>query len=173
MDNLEIIKRYKKLYIEPLELDSNKMWKPLKDYESLYKISEFGDIYSIVSNKMMIQNLKSKDYDDNYYYVTLTKDGKSCTRAVHRLVYATFKDITLDENKVVDHIDRNKKNNHISNLREVTRTVNNLNRAQKEKVAYTKISQYNLDGNFIREWESFKDIVKENPTYKRNTPCKI
>lgn len=169
LDNLEILKRYKKINGDlPIELDKSKQWKPLRGCEELYKISENGDVYSIITNKMMTQSMKSKGYDNNYYHVTLTKNGKSCTKPVHTLVYGTFKDVDLDKKKVIDHIDRNKINNHISNLREVTRSENNKNRDQKERSPYSKISQYDLDGNFIKEWNSFNDIVKSNPTYKRS-----
>ena len=46
---------------------------------------------------------------------------------VHKLVAETFIG-TVPENKCIDHIDRNKLNNSISNLRIVTYSENSLNR---------------------------------------------
>lgn len=163
LGNLEIVRRRKRINDGiPIELDKTKEWKPIRGYEELYKISEHGDVYSVITNKMMIPQFK------DYHTVYLTKDKESHTKLVHTLVYATFNDTDLDDKKDIDHIDRNKINNHKSNLREVTRSENNKNKDKVKAKPYSKISQYDRDGNFIKKWDSFEDIVKSNPTYKRS-----
>ena len=77
---------------------------------------------------------------------------------IHRLVYDTFK-VIKDNKKFIDHIDRNKLNNYIYNLREVTGTENNKNRNVIYKTR--QINQYTLNGEFIKLWNSVNDIIKD------------
>ena len=51
--------------------------------------------------------------------VSLNKDGKPKTHAVHRLVYQSFKG-RIGKDLHIDHMDCCKTNNHISNLEAVT-----------------------------------------------------
>ena len=87
-------------------LDQTKLWKKIKDFDD-YIISNYGDIYSIKSAKMLKPTLFN-----NYYTIKLSKK----IYLIHRLVYNTFKTLT-NNNLVIDHIDRNPLNNHIDNLR--------------------------------------------------------
>ena len=63
-----------------------------------------------------------------YMYVCLTHNGIKKSYRVHRLIYQTFVGF-IPENMVIDHIDGNKCNNNILNLRCVTpsENVNNPN----------------------------------------------
>ena len=62
----------------------------------------------------------------NYMTVRLCINGKKTNKSIHRLVAEHY--ITNYENKsFVDHIDRNKLNNDVSNLRWATSSENNLN----------------------------------------------
>lgn len=49
----------------------------------------------------------------------------------HRLIYALYFQCDLDEDKVIDHIDRNTSNNFPTNLRMVTQSENQLNKTHK------------------------------------------
>lgn len=62
--------------------------------------------------------------DKGYYRVHLGSDSY----LVHRIVYSILNNITLDGSVQIDHIDRNKSNNKISNLRLVTAKENARNR---------------------------------------------
>lgn len=102
-------------------------------YENLYMINTQGHIYSCYYKKIMTQNITS----DGYMYVNLTKPlgvidniitHKRTKYKVHRLVAKQY--LPNPESKPeVDHMDRNKKNNTIYNLRWVTRKENRANRA--------------------------------------------
>jgi len=90
------------------------------DYPN-YLIYNDGRVYSKNKNKFL------KPYiSDGYHRIRLiNNDGTKCFR-VHRLVALHY--IPLVEGKdQVDHIDRNKTNNHISNLRWANNSENMLN----------------------------------------------
>ena len=137
------------------ELDKTKEWKIIKNYSD-YKISNYGDIFSIKSNKMLHPALDGNGY---YRATLISNDNKRRYISPHRLLYDTFKGIN-DENNVIDHIDRNKTNNNINNLREASLSENAKN-CEKKKQELTKIHQYSLENKFIKEWKSINEIKVE------------
>ena len=91
-----------------------------------YEIDEYGNVFSLTSQRYLNQQF------DRYGYLYVTIRGKHMK--VHRLVADAF--IENKEGKpCVDHIDRNKTNNHVSNLRHVTPKENSNN---PETVAHLK-----------------------------------
>lgn len=136
------------------ELDKSKEWKIIKNYHD-YKISNYGDIFSIKSNQIINATI-----DDNGYYNTklINNNGRK-KMLIHRIVYDTFKSLN-DNTKVIDHIDRNRKNNYVNNLKEVSSSENAKNRNKKYQ-ELTKIHQYSLNNEFIKEWDNFKKIKNE------------
>jgi hypothetical protein len=82
----------------------------------LYACDVEGHIYSYRTNKFLSPSKNKR----GYLHVTFTKDGKRYDYRVQRLVAMTF--IDNPENKEqVNHIDGNKLNNDISNLKVMTR----------------------------------------------------
>jgi len=88
-------------------------------------ITTKGQIYSKMCDKFMVGYIGRSN--NNYHKVMIKYDGVKRNMRVHRLVAETFlpNDNNLPE---VDHIDRNRINNDISNLRWVSRSENMINR---------------------------------------------
>ena len=118
----EIIKNEIKLNIT---LEKNEKFKLLKllDYDNLYKISNYGKVYSLRSNDYM----KITENKNGYCIVRLTdSNSKSKIYRVHRLVALLFN--KNENNKdFVDHIDNVRNNNYYKNLRWVTHKENMSN----------------------------------------------
>lgn len=94
-------------------LKKSPQWVDVKGYENIYQISEYGEIFNIQEMKKVSTFLKK----DGYECVALTNsNGKTKQHRVHRLVALAF--IENNENKtIVRHVDGNKKNNNVDNLK--------------------------------------------------------
>lgn len=99
-------------------------WKDIIGYEGLYCVNQHGDIYSLISNKILKQFLRGSRKDNKYLVVELHKDKKGKTISVHRIVAETF--IPNPDNlPCVNHKDGNKYNNNVDNLEWCTHSENN------------------------------------------------
>ena len=103
-----------------------------------------------------------------YPIIGLSKNGKLRTRTIHRLVAETFIENPHNYN-VINHIDCNKSNNNVNNLEWCTQKHNvresfrnGLQKAPKgkESTSSKKVRQYDLEGNFIKEWDCTMDIQR-------------
>jgi len=89
-------------------------FKTIKDFDN-YLISNFGNVKSVKTNRI----LKPAIASHGYYNVSIRKDKKTYTKLIHKLVAETFIE-NPDDKQCVDHIDNNKLNNNIDNLRYAT-----------------------------------------------------
>ena len=95
------------------------IWKDVKGYEGLYKISNYGEVWSVRKQGL----LKKGKGGRGYYSVSLYKNKKQKSFTIHRLVANNFIENPF-EKPCINHIDENKKNNHYSNLEWVTHKEN-------------------------------------------------
>ena len=106
--------------------------KDIPNYQKLYAVTEEGLVWSYRKNDFLIPTLN----EQGYYKVTLfDNNGRKKCIYIHKLVALTYIPIPQSEEELtVDHIDRNKRNNTVSNLRWVTRSVQNQNKNWTEKM---------------------------------------
>lgn len=102
------------------------VWRPIKDY-SYYEVSSKGNVRNVKTKRV----LKYGTNSDGYYQLNLYKNGKSKTIKVHRLVAEAFID-NPDNKPSIDHIDCNKLNNKVENLRFATLKENQQNRSKNK-----------------------------------------
>ena len=106
------------------------IWRPIIGYEGLYEVSNMGRFRKL-GNNGDIRYLKATKNNFGYYTIGLWKDKKVRQFRISRLIAETF--IPNPENKpYVDHIDTNKANNNVCNLRWVTPAENSNNNISRE-----------------------------------------
>ena len=121
-------------------------YRPIKDYSN-YAVSNFGNVSNVKTGRI----LKAVTNGQGYYSVKLYKKGKAKTRTIHQLVAEAFLDNA--ENKLcVDHVDNNKLNNNISNLRWAT-TVENSRNAKLSKRNTSGIKGVRFNSN-AKKWHA-------------------
>ena len=83
-----------------------------------YIVSDDGRIFSTknIGRGKYHKELSQRENIDGYMMVTVGKNGERRTKSVHRIIAEAFIDNPLGLPEV-DHIDRNRKNNSVDNLR--------------------------------------------------------
>lgn len=109
-------------------IESKEIWRKIDGFEKLYSVSNYGRVKSHGRIDCLGRNWKEKLFilcqdDHGYIRICLHKDGKAYNVRVHRLVAKAFLP-NLSNCSDVNHIDGNKKNNHVSNLEWITKSGN-------------------------------------------------
>jgi hypothetical protein len=117
-------------------------------YVGLYQISNDGCVRRVKGGRGATAGrvLKGTIGRWGYRVVDLYVDGKRSTRKVHRLVAEEFIIENPDGKGQVDHIDRDKLNNHVSNLRWATSSENNINKAGRGSTGFKHVSRIRHHG---------------------------
>lgn len=136
------------------------IWRPIKNYGNLYKVNNIGEIKNIKTNKI----LKASKSINGYLSVKLSKNGKIKQFYIHRLVIYAFKPISTNKT-LVNHINGIKSDNRIDNLEWCTSKENSIHAfntglRNKKNIKHTIINQYDIDGKFIKEWDSITNASK-------------
>lgn len=142
--------RKREYYIEDLK---DEIWVEAKG-NSNYLISNKGRIRHKIKNNLLFPSETC-----GYYKVRLCKNGKTTDWLVHKLVFQSFYN-ELDENDYcIDHIDGNKHNNCLENLRKITisENVKNAYYTQKTNSNIKPVSQYDKNNNFIATFPSSRE----------------
>ena len=111
------------------------IWKEVFEFPN-YEISNQGNVRRGKTGKPMKAHIDSRGYQ----VITLRANNWKYTKKIARLVWTTFNDCACG--MTVDHIDRNKHNNNLSNLRCISNKDNSKNR---DTYTYKSRNTYNLD----------------------------
>lgn len=102
----------------------NEEWLPIKGYEGLYEVSSLGRVKSLNYRKSGACKIFTGSHDKDGYLRTALRNPFRKDVRIHRLVAEAF--IPNPDNlPLVNHIDEDKSNNHVSNLEWCTPQYNN------------------------------------------------
>lgn len=146
------------------------VWKPVKNYENEYLISNYGRLQTIPRKGTFKIPIIRKTFLDKkgYEVCSLVKNKKYKYIKIHRLVAEAFIPNPLNKEQV-NHKDGNKQNNCVNNLewvtnkenyehsiktglRDVNKTINIMTKIKEKPV-----NQYTKDNIFIKTWNSEKE----------------
>lgn len=131
----------------------------IKGTNNKYKISNYGRVYSLITNKF----LKPCKTAQNYLAICIKIHNRKRTIKIHRLVAIHF--ISNPYNKpVVNHLDENNNNNRVDNLEWATYKENTIYSSKKmkkkKKVCKYGFYQFDKNGNYINVWENPEQASK-------------
>lgn len=136
----------------------DEVWKDIVGYEGLYRISNKGNVKSLTFRKCVhgvdtVSNadimLNPTDNGNGYLIVPLFKNKQRKIHYIHRLVAEHF---IANPNKypVVNHLDRDKKNNCVDNLEWCTQKKNVIHSSDKMKKPKSRCKSTNTGEKYIR-----------------------
>ena len=125
-------------------------WRPVYGHEK-YMVSEYGQFVKLDTNRI----LKLSDRH-GYKRVYLDK----ALYSAHVVVWESFNKQKVGYGYEIDHIDGIKENNCLSNLALVTHDENMKNSYKNGHVNAVKVRQYTETGDFVAEYDSFRDAAK-------------
>lgn len=157
-------------YFDFLCENNIEIWKPVKGFPN-YEASTLGRLKIVSSKKLArgdIGMIMKQHISGGYYTVCVHNNEVHDTSRVHRLVATTFvMNVDPKRNVVIDHIDNNKLNNKVTNLRWVTQSQNMQNHHNNFRVYKNKeIIQCNLKGIPIKEWNNINEVLENNKQMK-------
>jgi hypothetical protein len=161
---------------------NSEQWRDIVGYEKLYQVSSEGNVRGLnrmVSNKDNTnKNIKGIDIKgaytpSGYKMVSLSKNGEIRSYTIAQLVAQAF--IPNPENKPeVDHINGDRTDNRVENLRWCTHkenmnnpiTIERLKEARKEFTGKfnprsKQVLQFTSEGDFVQLWDNAVEVQRK------------
>jgi hypothetical protein len=134
-------------------------WKDIEGYEGHYQVSNWGRIKSLKRKYNGCLIMKPYTFKNKYPTLPLSKNGKSKSHAIHRIVALHF--VPNIKNKPeINHKDCNKTNNYANNLEWCTRKENKAHARKHKMVACGETSgNSKLTNQDVREIRTLKGIL--------------
>lgn len=143
-----------------------KEWRTIRGF-SLYEVSNYGEVRKVKDKKIISQ----REDRDGYKHVGIYNDyGVRKDLRVHRLVAIEFIDNPYNK-PVVNHLNENVRDNHVSNLQWATYKENSNHGTLKERQKKARKDNINtinyrvvrisMDGNIIGIYDSVNHAHKE------------
>ena len=149
-------------------MTGREVWKYVAGYEGLYQVSNKGNVYRVYRTRVLGRKrggrmLKPGYTSRGYLQVGLSKNGKSKTRTVHRLVAEAF---IPNPNGLpqVNHRDEDKDNNNVENLEWCDSKYNINYGTRSERFARTrskKVRAVNIKTGEVLTFNSAKEAKKK------------
>lgn len=115
--------------LEVSERDREEEWRAVKDSNERYEVSSAGRVRNARRKTIRTPNMNSC----GYARIVFLSGGKRIRKFVHRCVAEAFIP-SVDGKTLVDHIDGDRTNNRVENLRWTTQSENLLNgKVRKDK----------------------------------------
>ena len=139
------------------------IWKDVKGYEGLYKVSDTGLIKSLIQYKGMGPHVLSCCTGSNGYQIVVLCDGNTKkSKTVHRIVATAFSP-NPNGHPCINHKDEDKTNNAASNLEWCSYSYNGMY-GVRGKILEEKrkaVAMYSTDGCLLKVFKSRCDAAKE------------
>ena len=132
-------------------------WIP--GYEGKYMVSSVGDVISTDYMRSGQPHYLKQTWDGRYYKVGLAMSGETKTWRTHQLVALAFLPPPGEEETTIDHIDGDRKNNLVSNLRycSIKDNIANPNTLPNMR------NRYHREGEWERRSAAQKKRFREHP----------
>jgi hypothetical protein len=132
--------------------DAMEKWKPIESASGNLSISNYGNV-SVDGKNISVDNLPI--CTSGYYIIPIRIMGNGKPGFLHRLIFSSFSE-TATEKEYIDHIDGNKLNNRIDNLRACTRSENGANAIKKcsSSSRYKGVIRIRDDKKRIKSWRA-------------------
>lgn len=151
------------------------IWKPIEGH-SEYMISSLGRVKSTKRKNDIILSPSKKN--NGYLQVSLCNNDMTHYISIHRLVGLHF--IPNPDNKPhIDHINHDKEDNTVNNLRWVTVSENAINKSTKSKIneknirlSYNNHFRVTIKRNYVyvfdKTYKTLEDAIENRDNFLKN-----
>lgn len=128
--------------------DDSKEWRVCYGHPN-YGVTVDGEFFKLSTKRFLKQSERNG-------YLRVTLDGSKYS--AHRAVYESFVGPILDK-QVVDHIDNNRANNCLSNLRLVDQKENMKKSFKSDRSGKIGVTKFSVNGEELEHYNTIKDAA--------------